>query len=107
MIDPALGTSREVVVDLSVERIPVPATNAERGEIFAHTALFSSDGDTSCFHCHYLDMGDGRPWGVSQVVGQEYLSPTAEKGQLVIGGTMTVPQMRSLFSHSAVLSSRG
>ncbi len=98
VIDLVLGTSREVVVDPSVEKIPVPATNAERGEIFAHTALFSSDGDTSCFHCHYLDMGDGRPWGVSQVVGQEYLSPRAEKGQLVIGGTMTLPQMRGLFS---------
>jgi len=97
VIDPERGTSREVIVDPSLEQTPVPATNAERGEIFAHTALFSSDGDTSCFHCHYLDTGDGRPWGVSQVAGQEYLSPTEENGQLVIGGTMIVPQMRGLF----------
>ncbi|MFV2070031.1 MAG: hypothetical protein ACC645_23945, partial [Pirellulales bacterium] len=98
VIDTTVGTSREVVVDPSVEQIPVPATNAERGEIFAHSALFSSDGDTSCFHCHYLDTGDGRPWGVSQVMGQEFLSEKAKNGQLVIGGTMTVPQMRGLFA---------
>lgn len=98
VIDTVDGTSHEVIVDPSVTRLPVPATNAERGEIFAHTALFSSDGDTSCFHCHYLDMGDGRPWGVSQVVGQEYLSDQDAEGQLVIGGTMTVPQMRGLFA---------
>ena len=33
IIDPAGGDSREVVVDPSVLRLPVPATNAERGEI--------------------------------------------------------------------------
>jgi len=92
------GTSREVVVDPSVEDLPVPMTNAERGEIFAHSALFSSDGDTSCFHCHSLDVGDGRPWGVSQVVGQQRVSEGAAAGQLVIGGTMTIPQMRGLFA---------
>ena len=97
VIDTGRHTSHEVMVDPSIERMPVPATNAERGEAFVHTALFSSDGDTSCFHCHYLDMGDGRPWGVSQVVGQEYL-PGSEAGQLVIGGTMGVPQMRNLFA---------
>ncbi len=97
IIDTAARTSHEVIVDPSVERVPVPATSAERGEILAHTALFSSDQDTSCFHCHYLDMGDGRPWGVSQVLGQEFLSPDDEQGHLVIGGTMSVPQMRGLF----------
>ncbi|MBI2899386.1 MAG: hypothetical protein HYY17_04330 [Planctomycetes bacterium] len=97
VIDPDKRTSREIVVDPSVLRLPVPATNAERGEVFVHTALFSSDGDSACFHCHYLDMGDGRPWGVSQVVGQEYLRADAREGELVIGGTMGVPQMRGLF----------
>lgn len=97
IVDIATGETREVVIDPSVTRIPVPATNAERGEIVAHTAAFSSDGDTSCVHCHYLDMGDGRAWGVSQVLGQEYLSEGDEYGQFVIGGTMTVPQMRGLF----------
>jgi YVTN family beta-propeller protein len=98
VIDPAAGTSRDVIVDPSVIDMPVPATNAERGEIFAHTAVLSSDGDTSCFHCHYLDMGDGRPWGVSQVVGQEFLSEEDEVGHLIIGGTMNIPQMRNLFA---------
>ncbi len=99
VIDTRSGASREVVVDPSVRARPVPATNAERGELFAHSAFWSSDGDTACFHCHYLDMGDGRPWGVSQVLGQEFLSPDPEaSGQLVIGGTMGVPQMRGLFA---------
>jgi YVTN family beta-propeller protein len=97
VIDTASGASREVLVDPSVARLPVPATNAERGEILVHSALFSSDQDTSCFHCHYLDLGDGRPWGVSQVLGQEFLSPHDDHGQLVIGGTMGTPQMRGLF----------
>lgn len=98
IVDLATGISREVVVDPSIETLPMPATNAERGEVFAHTALFSSDGDTSCVHCHYLDMGDGRPWGVSQVLGQEYQSPHDDVGHLVVGGTMTLPQMRGLFA---------
>ncbi|GAB4144059.1 MAG: hypothetical protein Fur0037_11830 [Planctomycetota bacterium] len=96
VLDTRRSESREVLVDPSVENLPVPATAAEAGERFAHSALFSSDGDTSCVHCHYLDMGDGRPWGVSQVVGQEFFSAGASEGQLVIGGTMGVPQMRAL-----------
>ncbi|MBI2190672.1 MAG: hypothetical protein HYU36_01650 [Planctomycetes bacterium] len=99
VIDTRKKTSREVVVDPSIIRRPVPDTDSERGEIFVHSSLFSSDGDTSCFHCHYFDMGDGRPWGVSQVVGQEYLSPDDAEGQFVIGGTMGVPQMRALFEN--------
>lgn len=98
IIDTKRGTSREVVLDPSVRLLPVPATNAERGEVFVHTSLFSSDGDTSCFHCHYLDMGDGRPWGVSQVLAQEFVpQEDGEVGHMVIGGTMSLPQMRGLF----------
>jgi YVTN family beta-propeller protein len=91
-------TSRQLVVDPSVLKIPVPATSAERGEILSHTAFFSSDQDTSCFHCHPLDMGDGRPWGISQVLGQEFLTLDAEEGALIVGGGMSVPQMRGLFA---------
>ncbi|MCE9583407.1 MAG: hypothetical protein K8T20_13055 [Planctomycetes bacterium] len=98
ILDLKAGDSREAVVDPSILRLPVPATNAERGEFFAHTALFSADRDTSCVSCHYLDMGDGRPWGVSQVVGQEFLSDRDAVGQLVIGGAMLVPQQRGLFA---------
>ena len=97
VIDRRTGSSTEYCVDPSVTRIPVPATNAERGEIMAHTSFYSSDGDTSCLHCHTRDMGDGRSWGVSQVLGQEFLSPEAEKGAIMIGGSMNVPQMKGLF----------
>ncbi len=97
VIDSQGGGSRQVTVDPSVERLPVPATNAERGEVFVHSALFSSDGDTSCFHCHYLDMGEGRPWGVSQVLSQEFLNEQDQEGHLVIAGTSNTPQMRGLF----------
>ena len=99
ILDPAAGTSREVVIDPSVLHLPVPATNAERGELLAHTAMFSSDQDTSCIHCHTGDLGDSRAWGVSQVLGQEFLSPADATGTLVIGGTMGVPQMRGLFGN--------
>ncbi|MGC4116576.1 MAG: hypothetical protein QM765_18760 [Myxococcales bacterium] len=97
VIDRKTGTSREVVVDPSILARPIPDSNAERGEFISHTAMLSTDGDTSCFHCHYLDMGDGRPWGVSQVVGQEFMHEGAA-GQFVIGGAMSVPQMRNLFA---------
>ncbi|HEY3450808.1 MAG TPA: hypothetical protein VGK67_30910 [Myxococcales bacterium] len=97
VIDRHAGTSREVVVDPSILKRPIPDSNAERGEFISHTAMLSSDGDTSCFHCHYLDTGDGRPWGVSQVVGQEFVHEGAP-GQFVIGGAMSVPQMRNLFA---------
>ncbi len=97
IIDPDARISREVTVDPSVRRLPVPATSAERGELLSHTALFSSDQDTSCFHCHSGDLGDSRAWGVSQVLGQEFVAEDDEQGTLVVGGTMGVPQMRGLF----------
>ena len=97
VIDTASGESREHVVDPSVLRRPVPDSNAERGEIMVRLSLFSSDGDTSCVHCHARDMGDGRPWGVSQVVGQEFVHADDEVGHFIIGGTMSPPQMRNLF----------
>jgi hypothetical protein len=97
IVEPATGRSREVVIDPSVERVPVPATSAERGELLSHSALFSSDQDTSCFHCHASDLGDSRSWGISQVLGQEFHAPDDAEGTLIIGGTMGVPQMRGLF----------
>ncbi len=97
VIDPARGESREVIVDPSVLRLPVPATNAERGEIFVRGAAFSSDGDTSCFHCHRTDTNDGRPWGTHQVLGQEYSSERGDQSRRAIGSTMGVPQLRGLF----------
>ncbi len=87
----------EVVIDPSVWRAPVPATDAERGELLVHSSMFSSDHDSACVSCHYLETGDGRPWGVSQVVGQEYLRGQDRVGQLIEGTTMMVPQQRGLW----------
>ncbi len=98
VIDRKSGKSDEVLVDYSISRLPFPATNAERGEVLAHSTFFSSDGDTSCIHCHVQDTGDGRTWGVSQVLGQEYLSKEDQSGPIMIGGSMSVPQMRGLFA---------
>ncbi|WP_221031074.1 hypothetical protein [Actomonas aquatica] len=89
--------STEVVVDPSVLQLPVPATDAERGELLVHNSMFSSDHDSACVSCHFQETGDGRPWGVSQVVGQEYLSGEDRVGQLIEGTTMMVPQQRGLW----------
>lgn len=67
-------------------------TDAEKGELLVHTALFSSDGDTSCLHCHYRDTGDGRGWGAAETVGQDTL------GHQTPGGTLGIPQMRNIFA---------
>ncbi len=98
VLDLTDGSSHEVVVDPSILQRPVPDTNAERGELMVRLSLFSADGDTSCAHCHARDLGDGRPWGVSQVVGQEFVDPDGDVGQFVIGGTMAPPQMRNLLA---------
>jgi hypothetical protein len=97
ILDTRSGESREVVVDPSVLRIPVPSTNAERGEIVVRAAAFSSDGDVSCFHCHQDDLNDGRPWGTHQVLAQEYMAEQGDTSRRAIGGTMGVPQLRGLY----------
>ncbi|MDA1018572.1 MAG: hypothetical protein O3A00_29455, partial [Planctomycetota bacterium] len=53
---------------------------------------FTSDGDTSCLHCHYRDTGDGRAWGAAETVGQN------RDGQLTAGGTLGIPQMRNTYA---------
>ncbi len=98
VIDPGAGTSREIVVDPSILRLPMPATDAERGEFLVHSALFSSDRDSACISCHYLELNDGRAWGVSQVMGQEYLSKTDKVGQIVEGATFLALSQKSLFA---------
>lgn len=90
IIDRASGARRDVVVgDLS--RPPLD-TDAERGELVVHSSVFSSDGDTSCQHCHYRDTGDGRGWGAAETVGQD------RYGDLTPGGTLGIPQMRNIFA---------
>lgn len=65
IIDLVEGTSTTVVVgNLSP---PFPATSAEIGELFFHSAKFATDGDQSCTHCHPDVENDGKPWGVDVV----------------------------------------
>ncbi len=50
IIDRASGDRVDVLVG-DATRPPLD-TDAEKGELIAHTTVFSSDGDTSCLHCH-------------------------------------------------------
>ncbi len=90
IIDRETGARRAVVVgDLS--RPPLD-TDAEKGELLAHTSVFTSDGDTSCLHCHYRDTGDGRGWGAGETIGQD------QAGHQTPGGTLGIPQMRNIYA---------
>jgi len=82
--------SQEIIVgDLSQ---PAVSTDAERGDVVVHSTVFSSDGDTSCAHCHYRDTGDGRAWGAAEVVGQN------KWGHLTPGGTLGIPQIKNIYA---------
>lgn len=89
-IERSTGSRRDVVVG-DLTRPPLD-TDAERGELVVHSSVFSSDGDTSCLHCHYRDTGDGRGWGAAETVGQD------RRGDLTPGGTLGIPQMRNIFA---------
>jgi len=80
--------------DIVVGNLTRPAldTDAEKGELVVHSSIFTSDGDTSCLHCHYRDTGDGRGWGAAETVGQDHF------GHLTPGGTLGIPQMRNVFT---------
>ncbi len=90
IIDLATEASREV--PLRVDADPPLKTDAERGELIVHSSVFTSDGDTSCLHCHYRDTGDGRAWGAAETVGQDH------DGHLTAGGTLGIPQMRNIYA---------
>jgi hypothetical protein len=89
-IDLKTGEREDVIVG-NLKR-PVLDTDAEKGELVVHSSVFTSDGDTSCLHCHYRDTGDGRGWGAAETVGQD------QQGHLTPGGTLGIPQMRNLFA---------
>ncbi len=76
-----------IVGNLSTEAVH---TDAERGDVIIHSAMFSSDGDISCMHCHYRDTGDGRAWGAAEVVGQNH------HGIMTSGGTLGIPQIKNI-----------
>ena len=90
IIDRQTGVSEEVRIADS-ERPPLD-TDAEKGELVAHTSSFTSDRDTSCLHCHFRDTGDGRGWGAAETVGQD------RQGDVTAGGTLGIPQMRNVFA---------
>ncbi len=90
IIDLKSGKSREI--RLQPDGVPPLKTDAERGELIVHTSVFTSDGDTSCLHCHYRDTGDGRGWGAAETVGQDH------NGHLTAGGTLGIPAMRNTFA---------
>ena len=90
IIDLATAEKTELVVG-NLTR-PALDTDAEKGELIVHSSVFTSDGDTSCLHCHYRDTGDGRGWGAAETVGQDRM------GRLTPGGTLGIPQMRNIFA---------
>ncbi len=44
-----------------------PSTSAEIGEMYFHSAIYSTDGDQSCTHCHFNGESDNKGWGVEVV----------------------------------------
>lgn len=90
VIDRDSGHSQRIAIGQS--KAPVKLTHAEMGGMIAHSTVLSSDGDTSCLHCHYRDGGDGRAWGAAEVVGQN------KSGHLTSGGTLGIPQMKNVFA---------
>lgn len=90
VVDTVAGTSQQFEVgDLSR---PMPDSNAERGEMFVTTAIFSVDGDTSCTSCHIYGASDARGWGAGQAIAQ------MGDGMLVNGGLLAIPQLNNLFA---------
>ncbi|MFH1725812.1 MAG: beta-propeller fold lactonase family protein [Elusimicrobiota bacterium] len=90
VVDRRTGETEEHVVgDLAR---PVPDTNAERGEMFVMTNIFSADEDTSCQSCHIYGLSDARGWGAGQAIAQ------MRDGKFVNGGLLAIPQLRNLFA---------
>ena len=69
---------------------PFPDTDAERGQMFVLTSVFSVDGDTSCQSCHIHGTSDGRGWGAGQAIAQ------TRDGKFVNGGLLGIPALRNL-----------
>ncbi|MBW1649583.1 MAG: hypothetical protein JRJ44_02675 [Deltaproteobacteria bacterium] len=90
VINKKTGISKEYIVgDLTR---PFPDTNAERGEVFVNTAVFSVDKDTSCTSCHINHTNDARGWGAGQAIAQ------MKDGKFVNGGLLGIPQIKNLFA---------
>lgn len=83
------NTSTNSVLNFYVDK---PLKNdSEKGELIVSSSIFTTDGDTSCTHCHINNTGDGRSWGAAETVGQN------KYGYLTAGGTLGIPMMRNIF----------
>jgi hypothetical protein len=90
IVDTNSNTSFEYEVgDLSR---PFPDSDAERGEMFVNTNVFSVDQDTACMSCHIYDTSDARGWGAGQAIAQ------MNDGKMVNGGLLGIPQIKNLFA---------
>jgi len=90
VVDTRNGTSFEYEVgDLAR---PFPDSDAERGEMFVNTHVFSIDQDTACMSCHIYDTSDARGWGAGQAIAQ------MKDGKMVNGGMLGIPQIKNLFA---------
>lgn len=90
IIERRTGTTQTYPLDEAAR--PFPDTDAERGEVFVTTNIFSVDGDTSCVSCHIYGLSDGRGWGAGQAIAQQ------RDGTFVNGGQLGIPQLRNLFA---------
>jgi 6-phosphogluconolactonase (cycloisomerase 2 family) len=90
IINKSNNTSEEFVVG-NLSR-PYPDTNAERGEMFVNTAIFSGDKDIACTSCHIDLTSDARGWGAGQSIAQ------MRDGKFVNGGMLSIPQIKNLFA---------
>jgi hypothetical protein len=90
IVDRRTGVVREHAVG-NLTR-PFPDSDAERGEVFVTTNIFSVDQDTACTSCHIGGLSDGRGWGAGQAIAQ------MADGTFVNGGQLGIPQLRNLFA---------
>lgn len=63
-----LGSGAVATVEVGVTSPAFPATTAELGELYFFSALYATDGDQSCSHCHPDAENDGKGWGVDVVL---------------------------------------
>ncbi len=80
--------TRRVALDPDLPEYP--ATDFERGEVVAETALFALDQDQSCLHCHTRHSSDGKRWSNKATVGSGW------RGEDRFGGSREIPDLRAL-----------
>ncbi len=92
-----LGGGTSATIELANPAPTYPATDLERGELIVRSALWSSDQDATCVHCHYRDTSDGKKWSVNSVLAQ------SRDRRERTGGSREVPDLRHLFAEAPML----